>query len=74
VAGDDVTKQDAPSTTDEGEGKDDVEGHRRFQRPDGDASRPQSTEDGRPTPVEDVSKPRPADDDKPDPVQNSRWS
>jgi hypothetical protein len=48
---DDATNEkETPSTTDEAKDKEDVEGHVRRQRPDGDVSArpPRSTEDGKP--------------------------
>jgi hypothetical protein len=53
MAADDATEKDAPSTNDEPEDKEDVEGHKRTAlQPEIEARAPKSTEDDKSDPVE----------------------
>jgi hypothetical protein len=53
MAADDATEKDAPSTNDEPEDKEDVEGHRKLAlQPEIEARAPRSSEDDKSDPVE----------------------
>ena len=52
MAADDATEKDTPSTTDEPEDKEDVEGHSRALQPEIEVRTPKATDDGKSEPIE----------------------
>ena len=52
MAADDATEKDAPSTNDEPDDKEDVEGHRRYLTPDPEVRKPKASDDDKSDPVE----------------------